>query len=99
MNTHHTPTIIFVKVFSYCIILDMSWYVYGVMVAVILGTYNFLYGLLLRNMQPSTVLIGLGLGNTYLSGFIFTHQLNSGISNSRQRFINFGDVGFGPEHK
>jgi len=40
----------------------MSWYVYGIMVAVILGTYNFLYGLLLRNMQPSTALIGLGLG-------------------------------------
>ena len=40
----------------------MTWYVYGIMVAVILGTYNFLYGLLLRNMQPSTVLMGLGLG-------------------------------------
>lgn len=40
----------------------MSWYVYGVMVAVIIGTYNFLYGLLLRNIGPSTVLMGLGLG-------------------------------------
>ena len=40
----------------------MSWYVYGVLVAVVLGTYNFLYGLLLRNMGSSTVLIGLGLG-------------------------------------
>jgi len=40
----------------------MSWYVYGVLVAVVLGTYNFLYGLLLRNVGSSTVLVGLGLG-------------------------------------
>lgn len=40
----------------------MTWYVYGILVALVLGIYNFLYGLLARNINSSTVLVGLGIG-------------------------------------
>ena len=61
----------------------MSWYVYGVMVAVILGTYNFLYGLLLRNLGSSTVLIGLGLG-VVVVGLAVKALAHEGVSNLSQ---------------
>lgn len=40
----------------------MTWYVYGLATAVVFGVYNFLYGTVLRNVHPTIVLFGLGIG-------------------------------------
>lgn len=40
----------------------MNWYIYGLIASFFLGIYNFLYGLLNKNLGLSTVLIGIGTG-------------------------------------
>lgn len=52
----------------------MSWYLYGLLAALFLGIYNFLYGFLNKNLGVSSILIGIGIG-IVLFGFsigIFT---------------------------
>lgn len=44
----------------------MTWYVYGVLAAIALGTYNFLYALIPKGIGSSTILIGVGIGLTML---------------------------------
>ena len=41
---------------------SMSWYVYGILAAVALGTYNFLYALIPKGISSSTILMGVGMG-------------------------------------
>ncbi|OGK26526.1 hypothetical protein A2954_00995 [Candidatus Roizmanbacteria bacterium RIFCSPLOWO2_01_FULL_37_12] len=48
----------------------MSWYVYGLLASLFLGIYNFLYGLLDKKLQISTILIGIGTG-IILTGIIY----------------------------
>lgn len=40
----------------------MSWYVYGVLAAIALGTYNFLYTMIPKGINSSTILMGVGIG-------------------------------------
>lgn len=40
----------------------MTWYTYGLIAAVFLGIYNFLYGPLGRHVSIGTVLVNIALG-------------------------------------
>lgn len=40
----------------------MSWYVYGILAAIALGTYNFLYALIPKGVSSSTIITGVGMG-------------------------------------